>query len=64
MKHRFAFKYSSQNIYSMKIILIHKKYNPFVKYGHLHPEYAGNLVTNSEYYHCRVHVDPSCLTVQ
>ena len=36
----------------MKMILIHIKYGPSVKYDHLHPEYAANLVASSEYYHC------------
>ena len=39
-------------IYSMQRILIHIKANSFVKYGHLHPEYAANLVVSGEYYHC------------
>ena len=27
------------------------KNNRFVKYGHLHAEYAANVVVSSEYYH-------------
>ena len=39
-------------LYSMQMILIHIKANPFVKYGHLFPEYAASLVAYSEYYYC------------
>ena len=38
-------------IYPMQIIIIHVKANSFVKYGHLLPEYATNLVASCEYYH-------------
>ena len=41
-----------QKFYKMQRILFHIKANPFVKYHHLHPEYAANLVTSSEYYNC------------
>ena len=36
----------------MQRILIDKKVNPFVEYGHFHPQYAANLVASSDYYHC------------
>ena len=36
-----------RGIYSMHQILIQIKANPFVKYGHLLPEYAANLVASS-----------------
>ena len=36
-------------IYLMQRILIHKRANSFV--GHLHPQYAANLVACSVYYH-------------
>ena len=39
-------------IYSMRKVLNHKKANPFVKYGHLHLEYAANLMASGEYYYC------------
>ena len=34
--------------YLMQRILINIKSHPFIKYGHLHPDYAANLVACSE----------------
>ena len=41
-----------RKIYSMQRILINKKADLFVKYAHLHPWYAANLVARGRYYHC------------
>ena len=47
IKHKLCCKYSSQNISNAKNFNPHKKANPFVKYGHLFPKYAANLVASS-----------------
>ena len=39
-------------IHSLQRILILIRSHPFVKYGHLHPEYAANLMASDEYNHC------------
>ena len=50
---RYGVMNSSQNIFNAKNFNPHKsQYNPFVKYSHLHTEYAANLVASSKYYHC------------
>ena len=45
IKHILDCKHSSQNIFNAKNFNPHKN-NPFVKYGHLHPQFAANLVAH------------------
>ena len=49
-------------INSMQRILIHLKNDLFVKYAHLHPGCAANLVARSRYYHCHWTVLDSSIT--